>query len=233
MKKILILMFILSFVSFSISALTQSGTDIWMVGTTDAGAVLDSDGSLTVTADLVAQDDLTVTDDASIGGDLALTGDLTLDEITASTATITYTVTAGTLTDGTASITGGAGSGFGLITASSVTVTNTATAGTLTDGTASLTSGALTSATNVATSSATVTYAFTLGASETLDYDDSNYEIDISTDIKVGGVIGFSVNIDTSTAPKAVGFLGIDSSYQLYMATGTSAGQWQLVGSQS
>jgi hypothetical protein len=91
----------------------------------------------------------------------------------------------------------------------SATITNTATAGTFTDGTASITAGAISGATTIAASSATITN--TVQAS----------------------VLRLAVDLDTASAPSATGIIGIDSFFDVYVSTGTGAGDWALVGSQS
>jgi hypothetical protein len=46
-------------------------------------------------------------------------------------------------------------------------------------------------------------------------------------------VIDFAVNLDTTTAPSSTGIVGLTSGFKMYVSTGTAAGSWQLVGSQS
>ena len=75
---------------------------------------------------------------------VALDADISLTSVTA-----TGTIEGGSLTDGTATLTGGDLTGAGAITA-----TGTITGGTLTDGTASINSGAITGATNITASGA-------------------------------------------------------------------------------
>lgn len=108
-----------------------------------------SAGGTTLTADQV-NDLLTVT----AGQNIAVTGNAGTDTMTIATTdgiTVSGTVQGGTVTDGTASLTGGS-----LSSAVNGTYSGTVTGGTLTDGTASLTSGSLTSAVN-GTFSGTVT----------------------------------------------------------------------------
>jgi hypothetical protein len=46
-------------------------------------------------------------------------------------------------------------------------------------------------------------------------------------------VIDYAVNLDTTTAPSSTGIVGLTSGFKMYVSTGTAAGSWQLVGSQS
>lgn len=124
-KKIFMLLIFMVLGVYAHSTLTQADTDKWFVGTTSAGAILDSDGNYTVTGDLTAQDDLAITGDATVGGALTVTGALT-------------------------------------------------------------------------------------------------------------GTAGFVLPVvSTATAPSEAGILAVNSSYVVYIATGTGTGEWVLVGSQS
>jgi len=45
--------------------------------------------------------------------------------------------------------------------------------------------------------------------------------------------IKFAIDLDTTTAPSSAGIIGITSGYKVYVSTGTFAGNWNLIGSQS
>ena len=149
---------VILFLNIASADISFSPSDLWSTGTESAGAVVDSDGDFECTGDIAIGDDVVINDDLTVGGDLAVTG-----SVTSATDTVRYTMTAGTLTDGTASMTGGALSDLSNVTTDSTTVTYALTAGTLTDGTASMASGALSGLSNVTTDSTTVTYTATVG----------------------------------------------------------------------
>ena len=133
---------------------TATAADLDFQGDSGTGAVdLDSQ-----TFDIAGGLNLTTT---ASGQTLTVAMDTTLTGMTA--ATFSGTVQAGTLTDGTASISSGAITG-----ATDITATGTITGGTLTDGTASITSGAITGATNI-TASGTVQFGSLSDGTITVD----------------------------------------------------------------
>jgi hypothetical protein len=133
----------------SATTLATSESTKAYVDTVAAGVV--SDGNINIQGDsgtgsvnfatqsLDVAGGLNLTSTAS-GQEISVAMDTTLTGMTA--ATFSGTVQAGTLTDGTASINGGAITG-----ATDITATGTIQGGTLTDGTASISSGALTGGT--------------------------------------------------------------------------------------
>jgi len=131
--------------SESIKAYVDSvatAADLDFQGDSGSGAVdLDSQ-----TLDIAGGLNLTTT---ASGQTLTVDMDTTLTGMTA--ATFSGQVSAGTLTDGTASISGGAITG-----ATNITATGTIQGGTLTDGTASINLGAITGATDI-TATGTIT----------------------------------------------------------------------------
>lgn len=98
---------------------------------------------------------------------------------------------------------------FTTLTSSSATITNQVLADKFNDGVAYLKDGSLIGALDIQSSSATITNT-------------------LSTK-----VIDFAVNLDTTTAPSSTGIVGLTSNFKMYVSTGTSAGQWELIGSQS
>ena len=69
-----------------------------------------------------------------------------------------------------------------------------------------------------------------------IDYDTSNYEVDIDTTIHSSApvmLIAVSGGAVTSAAPSATGIFAFDSNWVLYVSTGTAnSGQWYKIGSQ-
>lgn len=67
-------------------------------------------------------------------------------------------------------------------------------------------------------------------------------DVAITSDLTVSGTITVDTSteafkfgeasLDTASAPSAAGILAVDSSYDLYIATGTGAGAWVLIGGQ-
>ncbi|MFA5407857.1 MAG: hypothetical protein WC343_03700 [Bacilli bacterium] len=53
------------------------------------------------------------------------------------------------------------------------------------------------------------------------------------TNLSTVDTVRFAVDLDTATTPSSAGIIGINSSYDVYVSTGTGAEAWVLIGSQS
>ena len=160
------------------------------------------------------------------------------DTLSAVNVTSSGTVTGGTLTDGTASLTSGALTG-----ATNGTFSGTVTGGTLTDGTASLTSGALSGVTTLGTTgeatlaSATISdltagrvpYAGTAGAivdEAAFAYDAVNNTLkvgDVSVDGANATIKTTGTNQDLVLAPSGSGAIDANGTVVTNLADPTSA----------
>lgn len=147
---------------------------------------------------------------------------LTTSDVTFATATITNVFTASTITDGTATLNTGSVTGLENISSSSATITNTANVGTLTDGIITINSGKLLNGTTVQSDIGDfdTIYVSSISGTSTIyfqnDIDMANNNIITNgtidnRDVSADGIILDAVIISTANIQTQVNSIAVDT----------------------